>query len=194
MNGYLKIAIIATILLFISFQTEKIYCKLERKQSKSENVKLYFWRWIHWYIMIYLDYYFIFFNIARFDENMLVFFTVMTMVILHWKSGFCLLNLLELKHYNINIYDFNTNVNPHMLSLCNDRIANLILFVSFIFGTINLWSIMTLTTGLNKYFKRYFLSFMLVFAAYYTVVDNIDGQRMYEKNRYVNFFMNHPLF
>jgi hypothetical protein len=194
MNGYLKIAIIATILLFISFQTEKIYCKLERKQSKSENMKLYFWRWIHWYIMIYLDYYFIFFNIARFDENMLVFFTVMTMVILHWKSGFCLLNLLELKHYNINIYDFNTNVNPHMLSLCNDRIANLILFVSFIFGTINLWSIMTLTTGLNKYFKRYFLSFMLVFAAYYTVVDNIDGQRMYEKNRYVNFFMNHPLF
>lgn len=194
MNGYLKIAIIATILLFISFQTEKIYCKLERKQSKSENVKLYFWRWIHWYIMIYLDYYFIFFNIARFDENMLVFFTVMTMVILHWKSGFCLLNLLELKHYNINIYDFNTNVNPHMLSLCNDRIANLILFVSFIFGTINLWSIMTLTSGLNKYFKRYFLSFMLVFAAYYTVVDNIDGQRMYEKNRYVNFFMNHPLF
>ena len=194
MNGYLKIAIIATILLFISFQTEKIYCKLERKQSKSENVKLYFWRWIHWYIMIYLDYYFIFFNIALFDENMLVFFTVMTMVILHWKSGFCLLNLLELKHYNINIYDFNTNVNPHMLSLCNDRIANLILFVSFIFGTINLWSIMTLTTGLNKYFKRYFLSFMLVFAAYYTVVDNIDGQRMYEKNRYVNFFMNHPLF
>lgn len=194
MNGYLKIAIIATILLFISFQTEKIYCKLERKQSKSENVKLYFWRWIHWYIMIYLDYYFIFFNIARFDENMLVFFTIMTMVILHWKSGFCLLNLLELKHYNINIYDFNTNVNPHMLSLCNDRIANLILFVSFIFGTINLWSIMTLTTGLNKYFKRYFLSFMLVFAAYYTVVDNIDGQRMYEKNRYVNFFMNHPLF
>ena len=144
--------------------------------------------------MIYLDYYFIFFNIARFDENMLVFFTVMTMVILHWKSGFCLLNLLELKHYNINIYDFNTNVNPHMLSLCNDRIANLILFVSFIFGTINLWSIMTLTTGLNKYFKRYFLSFILVFAAYYTVVDNIDGQRMYEKNRYVNFFMNHPLF
>ena len=194
MNGYLKIAIISTILLFISFQTEKIYCKLERKQSKSENMKLYFWRWIHWYIMIYLDYYFIFFNIARFDENMLVFFTVMTMVILHWKSGFCLLNLLELKHYNINIYDFNTNVNPHMLSLCNDRIANLILFVSFIFGTINLWSIMTLTTGLNKYFKRYFLSFMLVFAAYYTVVDNIDGQRMYEKNRYVNFFMNHPLF
>ena len=194
MNGYLKIAIIATILLFISFQTEKIYCKLERKQSKSENMKLYFWRWIHWYIMIYLDYYFIFFNIARFDENMLVFFTVMTMVILHWKSGFCLLNLLELKHYNINIYDFNTNVNPHMLSLCNDRIANLILFVSFIFGTINLWSIMTLTTGLNKYFKRYFLSFILVFAAYYTVVDNIDGQRMYEKNRYVNFFMNHPLF
>lgn len=194
MNGYLKIAIISTILLFISFQTEKIYCKLERKQSKSENMKLYFWRWIHWYIMIYLDYYFIFFNIARFDENMLVFFTVMTMVILHWKSGFCLLNLLELKHYNINIYDFNTNVNPHMLSLCNDRIANLILFVSFIFGTINLWSIMTLTTGLNKYFKRYFLSFILVFAAYYTVVDNIDGQRMYEKNRYVNFFMNHPLF
>ena len=53
---------------------------------------------------------------------------------------------------------------------------------------------MTLTTGLNKYFKRYFLSFILVFAAYYTVVDNIDGQRMYEKNRYVNFFMNHPLF
>ena len=194
MNGYLKIAIISTILLFISFQTEKIYCKLERKQSKSENMKLYFWRWIHWYIMIYLDYYFIFFNIALFDENMLVFFTVMTMVILHWKSGFCLLNLLELKHYNINIYDFNTNVNPHMLSLCNDRIANLILFVSFIFGTINLWSIMTLTTGLNKYFKRYFLSFILVFAAYYTVVDNIDGQRMYEKNRYVNFFMNHPLF
>ena len=45
-----------------------------------------------------------------------------------------------------------------------------------------------------KYFKRYFLSFILVFAAYYTVVDNIDGQRMYEKNRYVNFFMNHPLF
>ena len=194
MNGYLKIAIISTILLFISFQTEKIYCKLERKQSKSENMKLYFWRWIHWYIMIYLDYYFIFFNIARFDENMLVFFTVMTMVILHWKSGFCLLNLLELKHYNINIYDFNTNVNPHMLSLCNDRIANLILFVSFIFGTINLWSIMTLTTGLNKYFKRYFLSFILIFAAYYTVVDNINGERMYEKNRYVNFFMNHPLF
>ena len=194
MNGYLKIAILSTILLFISFQTEKIYCKLERKKNRSENIKLYFWRWIHWYIMIYLDYYFLFFNIANFDENMLVYFTVMTLVILHWKCGFCLLNLLELKHYNINIYDFNTNYNPHMTALCNDRIANLILFTSFIFGSINLLSIMTITKGINKYFKQYFLTFMLVFAAYYTVIDNIDGQRMYEPNRYVDFFMKHPLF
>ena len=194
MNGYIKIALISTILLFISFQTEKIYCKLERKHNSIENIKLYFWRWIHWYIMIYLDYYFIFFNIAQFDENMLVFFTVMTMVILHWKSGFCLLNLLELKHYNINIYDFNTNINPHMMSLCNDRIANLILFVSFIFGTFNLLSIITITEGLNKYFKRYFLSFILVMGAYYTVIDNMDGIRMYKQTKYVDFFMKHPLF
>ena len=34
MNGYLKIAIISTILLFISFQTEKIYCKLEENRAK----------------------------------------------------------------------------------------------------------------------------------------------------------------
>ena len=194
MNGYLKIAIVATILLFISFETEKIYCKFSRKNDKAENAKLYFWRWIHWYIMIYLDYYFLFFSIEKFDENMLVFFIVVTIIILHWKSGFCLLNLLELKHYNIDIFDFNTNVNPHMISLCNDRIANLILFVSFIFGSINLIGIMTLTNGINKYFKQYFLSFMLITAAYYTLIDNIDGQRIYKNTDYVNFFMNHPLF
>jgi hypothetical protein len=194
MNGYLKIAIVATILLFISFETEKIYCKFSRKNDKTENAKLYFWRWIHWYIMIYLDYYFLFFSIEKFDENMLVFFIVVTIIILHWKSGFCLLNLLELKHYNIDIFDFNTNVNPHMISLCNDRIANLILFVSFIFGSINLIGIMTLTNGINKYFKQYFLSFMLITAAYYTLSDNIDGQRIYKNTDYVNFFMNHPLF
>lgn len=194
MNGYLKIAIVATILLFISFETEKIYCKFSRKNDKTENAKLYFWRWIHWYIMIYLDYYFLFFSIEKFDENMLVFFIVVTIIILHWKSGFCLLNLLELKHYNIDIFDFNTNVNPHMISLCNDRIANLILFVSFIFGSINLIGIMTLTNGINKYFKQYFLSFMLITAAYYTLIDNIDGQRIYKNTDYVNFFMNHPLF
>ena len=194
MNGYLKIAIVATILLFISFETEKIYCKFSRKNDKTENAKLYFWRWIHWYIMIYLDDYFLFFSIEKFDENMLVFFIVVTIIILHWKSGFCLLNLLELKHYNIDIFDFNTNVNPHMISLCNDRIANLILFVSFIFGSINLIGIMTLTNGINKYFKQYFLSFMLITAAYYTLIDNIDGQRIYKNTDYVNFFMNHPLF
>ena len=80
------------------------------------------------------------------------------------------------------------------MSLCNDRIANLILFVSFIFGTFNLLSIITITEGLNKYFKRYFLSFILVMGAYYTVIDNMDGIRMYKQTKYVDFFMKHPLF
>lgn len=190
MNGYLKIGILSTILLILSFYTEQHFCKLKRKQT----IKLYFWRWLHWYLMLYLDFFFIFFNIEEFDENMLIFFTVMTGVILHWNSGFCLLNLLELKHYDVNIYEMNTNTNPHMLSLCNEKIGNIILLITFIFGTINLLLIMTITRGLNKYFKKYFIGFMLMIATYYGLVDNLDGTRIYQPNCYVDFFMKHPLF
>ena len=151
---------------------------------------LHLWRGLHWYIVIFLNFYFVFFNINVFDENMIIYVLVYSLVMMHWYCGFCVLNLLELKHYDIDIYNTYKCDNHYMDCVIGKKNCFILSYIVVFFSIINLLLLFFVTKNFNKHLKWIFISSIISCSAYYLFRNEYFEQTTYENSLIVNSILN----
>lgn len=160
LNGYHQIFILAFIILIISMICEKYIQRYPHKKCSGERVKAYFWRWIHYVVTIFMCFFFIFFDIKRFNKDIILFYSFMCVTILHWYSGFCMVSFLECKHYNIDVYDIESTC-PHYRCMMDKNTANTLSNIIYGIGALNIAYITFITKNNPKWLKY---PFIVIFA------------------------------
>ena len=163
MNGYTKIMLISAIIVIISIVIEFKDPLYPLKKDATSNIKRLFWRWRHWCVIIFNCFFFLFFDIKKYNHNIAIYYSLMTVTVLHWYSSICMISFLETKNYNININKLSTSNLPHISVIFGDNsrlVANSLYFI----GALNFSYITFFTKKINYWFK---LTFFALFAVSY---------------------------
>lgn len=186
LNGYYKIFVIATFILIISTICEKYVNLYPHKSCIGDNIKCYFWRLVHYMVIIFITFFFIFFNIRTFNKDIVIFYSFMCITILHWYSGFCMISFLECKHYDIDIYNTETTI-PHLRCMLGKKYANNVASILYIIGALNLLYITFLTKNNPAWFKYPFIiAFVISFYHNYIL---FDATQKFPKNLFTESLM-----
>lgn len=188
MNGYVKIALISSALTFFSVLREIDRPLYPIKISLDSNIKRIFWRWLHWNIIIFASLFVLFFRAKKFDKNIAFYYSIMTITILHWYSSFCMISLLETKHYDIDPSTIKSNNVPHIKSLFFDN-YRIITNIFYFSGILNFLYITFYTKNINKFIKYgFFIAFVFSFLQNYLLAKS----NFYEKNLLYKCLMSNP--
>lgn len=189
MNGYTKIFLISTIIVIISIVIEFKNPLYPIKKDATSNIKRLFWRWIHWYIIIFICFFFLFFDIKKYNHNIAIYYSFMTMTIMHWYIGnFCLVSLLETKNYDVDLEKITTDNIPHMKAIFKDK-SRMISNVFYFFGILNIIYITFFTKNINPYVKY---TFLILFTASYFKNYIFSKTTNYEKGLFFDCLMANP--
>jgi len=188
LNGYYQIMFISLTVLIISIMAEQFKTHLPHKKCKGGRLKLYFWRWIHYNITIFTCLFFLFFDVKKFNKDIILYYSLMTLIIMHWYSGFCIITLLECKHYDINIY--KEKISSPYLRCIFHRFTDT--FISLIFGAGGLLFLyLTFLTKNNPiWFKIPF--FILFSCSYYQNYILHDNSKPIKKSLITDCFLKNP--
>ena len=189
MNGYGKIMLISTIIVIISIVIEFKKPLYPLKKDATSNIKRLFWRWLHWAVIIFMCFFFLFFDIKKYNDNIAIYYSFMTMTLLHWTIGnFCVVSLLETKHYDVEIEKITTNNIPHLKAIFKDN-AKMISNLFYFFGGFNIIYITFLTKNMNPYIKYTLFS---LFAISYLKNYIFAKESNYEKGLFFDCLMINP--
>ena len=164
MNGYYEIMLISLIITIISVFVEYKYGPLyPLKPDITSNIKRLFWRWMHWCIILFNCLFFLFFSVKKSNVNIVLYYSLMIVTVLHWYTRICVISLLETKNYDTDINEVSTSNLPHISCMIGNNArpcANLFYFI----GMLNLIYITFYTKKLNSVFKyTFFILFAISF-------------------------------
>ena len=115
MNPYIKILIVAFIILIISYIKEH-YTDNElsdNKLSLFNYIHIYVFRYIHYCIFLMMSFYLIFFWGCGRKVDMYLYLLLVLIVLLGWEIfNCCVLSYIELLYYNIDTENINIRIHP----------------------------------------------------------------------------------
>lgn len=172
LNGYHQIFILAFIILIISMICEHHKKRYPHKKCGGEKLRAYFWRWIHYVVTVFMCFFFLFFDIKKFNKDIILFYSFMCVTILHWYSGFCVVSFLECKHYNIDLFNIESTC-PHFRCMMDNNTANTLSNIIYGIGALNIAYITFITKNNPAWFKYPFLiAFAISFYQNYILYDS----------------------
>ena len=161
MKGYTKIMLISAIIVIISIVIEFKKPLYPLKKEIIPNIKRLFWRWLHWCSIIFNCFFFLFFNVKKYTHDIAIYYSLMTITVLHWYSSICFLSYLETKNYNIDIKNITTSNIPHISIIFGDR-SRMVAIILYSIGALNFMYITFFTKKLNKWFKYTFFALFAI--------------------------------
>lgn len=166
MNAYHKLMLIASILTILTIFKEYYHDPLyPLKPDITSNIKLNFWRWVHWFTILFMSCFLLFFNIKTLNKDLVLYYSILLIIVIHWHTDICMISLLETKNYNINPKDVNTANIPFIRSLFGD-FGRDIISKFFYFLTIYTFVYVTLfTKKINKVLK--YSIFIIISISFY---------------------------
>ena len=100
--GYLYLIFISSILLVVSEIKEYSSCECKSIKYKSK-LKANIYKFSHLLVMLYLSTFIILFNYTNDKINVYIYLIFSMFIVFHWNFfGWCILTLLEMKHYDLN--------------------------------------------------------------------------------------------
>ena len=187
-NGYAKIMLISTVLIIFSLINDYYNPLFPLKKDYLCNIKRLFWRWMHWNIAIFISFFCLFFDITKFNNNIAIYYSLLIITVSLWYSNMCIINLLEIKNYNVNIFDVKTSVRPHIESIFNK--SDIIISLLYIGGFFNIIYMTFFTKKFNNKLKYIVFAFLL-FSLFKTVILN-ESNILYSNNLLTKCLMANP--
>jgi len=118
MNGYLKIIIVAIILLVISIFNENKYPFVDSLPTERDYFFIYLIRFIHYIVYLMSSFYLFFFNGLGTRVDMFVYLTLIFAIVLGWFIfDSCWLSFFELLFYTIDLETTKTIFHPTFISI-----------------------------------------------------------------------------
>ena len=147
MNGYLRVCIVAFILLILSYLMEKNNTDfLNKCPNGREYLFIYTFRYFHFLVYLFSSFYLLFFWGIGKEFDRYVFLILALGIVIGWYifQG-CFLSFTELLFYNVNTDAIKTTFHPTMFSVFHNYSD----VVSYIFGVLNL-----ITVHIVLYFSK----------------------------------------
>ena len=86
-------------------------------------------------VLFYLIVFFLFFNVKKYTHDITIYYSLMTITVLHWYSV-SMISFLETKNYNIDIKNITTSNIPHISVIFGDS-SRMVANILYLIGALN---------------------------------------------------------
>ena len=155
-------AIMTLVTIFKEYKYGPLY---PLKSDIMSNIKLNWWRYSHWNIVLFVSFFFAFFNVRALNKDIVIYYSVLLIIVIHWYSNVCVISLLETKHYDINPKELPTTNIPYLQALFGSFGRNVVANIFYLSTICNFIYITLFTKKINKMLK--YSVFLIVLVAFY---------------------------